>query len=173
MTFTNLSSAIAFFEPYIIKGVEALAILIVGWILAAVISRLIGKVIAEKLDQTMGAFIKQFSFYMLLLVVFIAVLSKLGVQTASLIAVLGGMSVAVGLSLRSSLSNLASGILVIMFKPLQIGDTITVNGSSGKVTKIELLFTYLQADSGDQIAVPNNQLVTYAVTKTITTASSA
>ena len=163
--FSEITLSTKLLLPYIENAVKALAILIIGWILAKIFSGVVKKVVTSRVDVTMGSFTKQFTFYGLMLLVFIAVLSELGVQTTSLVAVLGGMSVAVGLSLRSSLSNLASGILVIMFKPFSIGDQISVDSTQGKVTDIQLLFTYLQDDNGNQVTVPNNKLVTNSVTR--------
>jgi small conductance mechanosensitive channel len=162
---TDISLSTEQLLPYITSAAEALAIFIIGWILAKILSNVVKKVVTSRFDATMGTFSKQFAFYGFMLLVLIAVLSKLGVQTTSLVAILGGMSVAVGLSLRSSLSNLASGILVIMFKPFSIGDQISVDGTQGKVTDIELLFTYLQDDDSNQVTIPNNKLVTNAVTR--------
>jgi small conductance mechanosensitive channel len=151
--------------PYIIQGIEALIILVVGSLLSKMLSSMIKKIVASRFDSTMGTFAKQFTFYSFMFLVVIAVLSKLGVQTTSLIAILGGMSVAVGLSLRSSLSNLASGILLIMFKPFSIGNQISVDGNQGEVTDIALLFTYLKDSDNNQVTVPNNKLVTNVVTR--------
>lgn len=171
--FTNISLPAEQLVPYITRAAEALVILIIGWILAKVLSNVVKKVVASRIDATMGTFSKQFSFYGFMLLVLIAVLSKLGVQTTSLVAILGGMSVAVGLSLRSSLSNLASGLLVIMFKPFSIGDQISVDSCQGKVTRIELLFTYLQDGDGNQVTIPNNKLVTNSVTRLKAASSSS
>lgn len=151
--------------PYALHGLAAIAILVIGWLLARILSRVISRIVARRLDQTVGSFANQLVFYITMLLVFIAVLSQLGVQTTSLIAILGGLSVAIGLSLRASLSNFAAGILLVVFKPIRIGDRISIDGNQGIVTDLQLLFTYLSDEEHNQITLPNNMLITKVITR--------
>jgi len=160
-----LSMAYSVSIPYIEVIIKAVAIFVIGLIVAKAVRKLIDKIASKHFDAGMTVFVRQFIYYSLMSFILIAVLSELGVQTASLVAVLGGMSIAVGLSLRSSLSNLASGVLLIMFKPFTIGDQISIDSQTGVISAIQLLFTYLIDSDGNQITVPNNKLITSMVTK--------
>ena len=116
------------------------------------------------IDQTFSLFIKRVIFYILMIFVVLAALSMVGVQTASLVAVLGGMSIAIGLSLRSSLSNLASGILLIFFRPFKVGDYIQVSSETGTVEEIQILFTTIVTSGLQKVIIPNNKFLTNSIT---------
>lgn len=116
------------------------------------------------IEPTFALFAKRCIFYLCMIFVLMAVLSLLGVHTTSLVAVIGGMSIAIGLSLRSSLSNLASGILLVFFRPFKVGDYIQLSSQSGTVEDIQILFTVLKTSAGQQLTIPNNQFLSSAIT---------
>lgn len=140
-------------------------IFIIGWWVARRISKVMGALLQKRaIDQTFTLFIKRVIFYILMIFVVLAALSMVGVQTASLVAVLGGMSIAIGLSLRSSLSNLASGILLIFFRPFKVGDYIQVSSETGTVEEIQILFTTIVTSGLQKVIIPNNKFLTNSIT---------
>lgn len=147
-----------------INVIFAIVILIVGLILAKLCANLIEKLMRLRhIEETVTRFVRRLVYYVLLIFVLIACLSKLGVQTSSLVAIVGAMSLAIGLSLRSSLSNLASGILLIMFRPFKVGDYVEVQSFSGVIEDIQILFTQLKTTANQQITLPNNIFMSHAV----------
>lgn len=137
----------------------ALAILIVGFWVAKMISRLSRKGMTKaKVDPTLASFLTNVIYIALAAFVILATLSQLGIQTASFIAVLGAAGLAVGLALQGSLSNLASGVLIILFKPFRLGDTIKVAGVEGKVAAIQVFTTVLLTEERKKIIVPNAKI---------------
>jgi small conductance mechanosensitive channel len=89
---------------------------------------------------------------------FVVIASKLGIQTSSFVAIIGAMSLAIGLSLQGSLSNFAGGLLIILFKPFRIGDIIEAQGESGKVINIHIFSTQIVNYQNNVIYIPNGVL---------------
>ena len=118
-------------------GMAAL-ILIIGFMIAGAVGRTIRKIPDRnpKLDRTLANFFASIAKYLILAVVVIAVLTRFGVQTTSLVAVLGAASLAIGLALQGTLSNVAAGVMIIFFRPYKIGDFVEVAGVSGSVKDI-------------------------------------
>jgi small conductance mechanosensitive channel len=108
--------------------------------------------------ETLYLFLSKFIYWIILLCVVIASLSKIGVQTAPLIAIAGGASLAIGLSLKSSLSNVACGILLVFIKPFKKGDYIKVSSFSGQVMEIDIMFTILLSSENERILIPNSKV---------------
>ena len=143
---------------YAIKIAYALVILFIGWIVARLLAKGIARLLKlRSIDTTIVKFVQRISFSLFIIFVIIAALSKLGVQTASLIAVLGALGLAIGLSLKNSLSNLASGILLIIFRPFKVGDFIQIDSVSGTVDEILILFTRIITSQKQHIIIPNNK----------------
>lgn len=138
----------------------ALVILIVGiWIAGRAYKAIAG--IAnkhEQLDDTLFKFFGSVARYTILAFVGIAVLNRFGVQTASIIALLGAAGLAVGLALQGTLSNLAAGVMLLIFRPYKVGDFIDAAGKFGKVTEIDMFVTILQTFDNQQIIIPNSQI---------------
>lgn len=144
----------------------AAAILIIGLWLAFFISKFVRKQ-AEKhprIDPTLAAFLALLLRYAIIIVVVIAVLQKFGVQTTSLVAVLGASALAVGLALQGTLGNVASGIMIALMRPYNIGDFVEINGKEGTVTDIDLFFTALVTLEDKRILVPNGQAMSNPIT---------
>lgn len=135
----------------------ALVILFVGWRVAHWVRRIVerGLARAKRVDPTVHAFLASLAYYFVLAVVVIAVLQLFGIQTTSLIAVLGAASLAIGLALQGTLSNLAAGVMILIFRPFKLGDFITVSGETGTVKAITLFTTELATTDNVQIIVPN------------------
>jgi small conductance mechanosensitive channel len=161
----GISGVITMLVPIALHILYAVIILIVGLSLARVFAKVVRKVmVSRKVEQTVVTFICRLVHALLVVFVVLAVLSKLGVQTASLVALLGAMGLAVGLSLRSSLSNLASGILLILFRPMKVGDFIEIGGVSGSVEEINILFTNIVSTGNQLLIIPNSKFMSDVIT---------
>ena len=109
----------------------------------------------EKMDQTLLNFFDDLVYYVLLIIVILAALEQVGVNTTSFLAILGAAGLAIGLALKDSLSNFASGVMLVFFKPFKIGDFVTAGGTSGKITEIHLFNTEFTTGDNQKILVPN------------------
>ncbi len=142
-----------------LKIIYAIIILVVGRWVARLISTLISRMLTRaKTDPILVSFVKNFSYIALLVFVVIAALAKIGIQTASFIAVVGAAGLAIGLALQGSLANFASGVLILVFKPLRIGDFVEVGGAAGTVKDIHIFNTVLNSPDNVRIIVPNSQV---------------
>lgn len=145
-----------------LKVLYAAVVLIGGIWFAYFISRFV-RTQAEKnprIDTTLGAFLSRMVRYAIIIVVLIVVLQMFGVQTASLVAILGASALAVGLALQGTLGNVASGIMIALIRPYHIGDFVEINGKEGLVTDLDLFFTEIATLDDRRILVPNGQAVT-------------
>lgn len=138
----------------------ALAILVVGMWIAGKAYKAISGISNryEQLDDTLFKFLGSVVKYVILAFVGIAVLNRFGVQTASIIALLGAAGLAVGLALQGTLSNLAAGVMLLVFRPYKVGDFIDAAGKFGKVGEIDMFTTILQTFDNQQIIIPNSQI---------------
>ncbi len=121
--------------------------------------RALARVRGFRHDQTVLGFAAQVVRIVVLLIGFIAVLQRLGVQTTSIIAVLGAASLAVGLALQGTLSNVAAGVLLLVLRPYRVGDVVDIGGSVGSVERLDLFTTRLMNASNHKITVPNGQVL--------------
>lgn len=138
----------------------SLLIFFVGWWITKLVSNGIRKLfVRRKADAAVASFITNLVHVTLLVVVIIAVLSRLGVQTASLVAVLGAAGLAIGLALQDSLANFAAGILMITLRPFKIGDYIEGAGTSGTVEDIGLFVTTCKTPDNKKVVIPNTKLM--------------
>jgi small conductance mechanosensitive channel len=141
---------------YGLKVVAAIAILVLGRIAAGIARSLVRRILKKsKVDETLVSFITRGTYVALMVFVIIAAISRLGIQTASFIAVLGAAGLAVGLALQGSLANFAAGVLLIAFKPFKIGDFITAGGVTGGVEAIGIFTTELKSPDNKKIIIPN------------------
>jgi small conductance mechanosensitive channel len=141
------------------KLISAFLILFVGIYVIGLISRLIRKIMVKReLDPTLTNFLSDILLWVLRVLLFVTFISKLGIETSSFVAILGAMGLAVGLSLQGSLSNFAGGMLIIVFKPFKVGDTIEAQGVTGTVSEIQIFVTKLINGNNQTIFVPNGSL---------------
>ena len=144
---------------YGLKIVGAVAILVLGIAAAKMLTKLIRRVMRKaKMDDTLVSFGGNIIHFFLVGFVAIAALNQIGFQTASLIAVLGAAGLAVGLALQSNLSSLASGVLILLFRPFKIGDLIEAAGVTGTVESIGILTTNLKMPDGKIAIIPNTKV---------------
>lgn len=150
---------------YITNGLFALIIFLVGkWVVGeatGVIVKVLRK--SSKLDETLIVFFKNVMYYALLIVVILTALEQVGVQTTSFLAILGAAGLAVGLALKDSLSNFASGVMIVFFKPFKIGDFVTAGGVTGVVTEIHLFNTEFKTGDNQKILVPNASITSGSI----------
>ncbi|NER82668.1 MAG: mechanosensitive ion channel [Leptolyngbya sp. SIO1D8] len=139
--------------------IAAIVIFFIGQWIAKLIRRLVRRLMSKgSLDPTLISFISALAYYGILTFAVIAALNRLGIQTASLIAVLGAAGLAVGLALQGSLSNFAAGVLVIIFRPFNVGDLIEAADVLGTVEDIQLFTTSLITLDNKRVTVPNANL---------------
>lgn len=148
-----------------INIVVALLIFFIGKAIAKKISEVSEKLMEKsKLDETLVHFLGNVLFGVLMMVVIMASLNRLGVDTTSLVAIIGGASVAIGLALKDQLSNFAAGVLIILFRPFNKGDYIKVDDHEGTVTSISLITTSLTTINNHEVIIPNNQVTANSLT---------
>ncbi|MDV3240125.1 MAG: mechanosensitive ion channel [Gammaproteobacteria bacterium] len=145
--------------PWATRVAVALAIFVIGrwvamWLLSAA-RRLMRR---GGMDDMLVTFVSNIVYFMLLAVVVIAALDHLGVQTTSLLAIVGAAGLAVGLALKDSLGNFASGVLLIVFRPFRVGDFIEAAGTSGIVQAVNVFSTVLATGDNREVIVPNGQI---------------
>jgi small conductance mechanosensitive channel len=141
------------------KLISAFLILFVGLYIIRVINRLIRRIMVKRnLDPTLTKFLADILLWALRILLFVSFISKLGIETSSFVAILGAMGLAVGLSLQGSLSNFAGGMLIILFKPFKVGDTIEAQGMVGTVSEIQIFVTKLLAGNNQTVFIPNGAL---------------
>lgn len=151
--------------PYGTKILLAIAIFVVGRWLARAISRLVGKaVLASSKDEMLQSFVTSISYFLFLLIVVIAALSQLGINTSSLVALIGAAGLAVGLALQNSLQNFAAGVMILIFKPFKRGDFIEAGGVSGRVEQMGLLMLELRTGDNKTVLVPNGKAFSDSIT---------
>lgn len=145
---------------YGLQVIGALVILIVGWIaskwLAKLTRRGLGKI--KRVDAIVAGFAATLVRWAVMVFTIFAVLNRFGVETASLLAVLGAAGLAVGLALQGTLSNLAAGVMLLVFRPFRIGDFVDAGGQSGTVKMLGLLTTELDTPQNVRIIVPNGKI---------------
>ncbi|WP_339861010.1 mechanosensitive ion channel family protein [Paremcibacter congregatus] len=138
----------------------ALLTLIIGWMIAGwarkAVSRMLGR--SSRIDVTLTSFLSSAVRYIIIIFTLIAVLGKFGVETTSLVAILGAASLAIGLALQGTLGNVAAGVMLLIFRPFKIGDFIDAAGQSGTVKNLGLFVTELATPDNVQIIVPNGMV---------------
>jgi len=150
---------------FAIKAATALAIFLVGKFAIKLVVGAIRKVMQkQEVDKTLETFICNLVRTALLVVVIIAAIGALGVETTSFIAIFGAAGLAVGLALQGSLSNFASGVLIVLFRPYRVGDFIEAAGIAGSVEQVQILTTVLKTGDNKQIIVPNSQIMDSIIT---------
>ena len=141
-------------------AIYAIVIVVVGRMVAKALRNLLARAMQKsKVDETLISFTVNLLYVGMLAFVIIAALGKLGIPTASFVAILGAAGLAVGLALQGSLANFASGVLMIIFKPFKVGDMIEAGGTSGIVEEISIFTTNMRTPDNKQIIVPNGQIM--------------
>jgi len=156
----NLMNLVGVAAPYAMKVVLALLILWIG----SKIARWLGKKVqnnavkAPNVDDTLAQFIGSLVRYAVMAMVFIAAIGQVGVQTASLVAMLGAAGLAIGLALQGTLSNVAAGAMLMLFRPFKIGDMVNITGEEGVVTDMSIFTTELTTVDHVQVIIGNGEV---------------
>ena len=155
-----MSSLIEIGSSIGISLLMALAILIVGRQLVKLILRLITVALEKsKVEDTVRIFVTNLLNTLLMILVFIAAINQLGIETTSIIAVLGAAGLAIGLPLQGSLSNFAAGILIVIYRPYKVGDYIEAGNHAGTVKDIQIFSTVLKTPDNKIVVVPNGSIM--------------
>jgi small conductance mechanosensitive channel len=145
--------------PWGLRLLAAIAILVIGRMLSGWGRRMTRRALDRGgVDATLVPFLSKLVYYLLLAVVVIAALGRVGVQVASLVAVLGAAGLAVGLAMQGTLSNFAAGVMLLLFRPFQVGDFIDAGGTAGSVQEIGIFATTLKSPDNVKIIVSNSQV---------------
>lgn len=163
----KIKSSFWIYAPSIASAlISATIILFIGLWLINVINRITHRVLnKKKLDISVQSFLENLINWTLKILLFIIVVSKLGVQTSSFVAMIGAAGLAIGLALQGSLSNFAGGLLILLFKPFKVGDYISAsNGISGTVKYIDIFHTKLTTPQNQLIVAPNGELSNSSIT---------
>lgn len=150
---------------YGLKVIAAILIFIIGKFLAKFFTSILRKVMKQaNVEETLVSFVSNIAYVTGMAFVVIAAIGKLGVQTTSIIAVVGAAGLAIGLALQGSLSNFAAGVILIIFKPFKLGDFVIVGGETGTVKDIQIFNTVLAHPDNRKIVVPNSQVAGGTIT---------
>jgi small conductance mechanosensitive channel len=145
---------------YGLNVIVAVLIFFIGKFVARLVSNLVETIMDKThIEKTLVSFLKNLTYFGLMAFVVIAALGKLGVETTSLIAMLGAAGLAVGLALQGSLANFAAGVLIIFFRPFKVGDFISGGGTMGTVDEIQIFCTILNAPDNRREIIPNSKLM--------------
>ena len=148
-----------------IDVVIALLIFFVGRIIIGILVRVMSAAMQKNgVEKTLETFVNNLVRTALLIVVIIAAIGQLGIQTTSFIAIFGAAGLAVGLALQGSLSNFASGVLIVLFRPYKVGDFVEAAGISGSIEQVQILTTIFKTGDNKQVIVPNSQVMNSIIT---------
>ncbi len=151
LTTTGLHFATNLFAAAVILGV--------GYYISRMIRGLCTRLLTRaQVDETLIKFLTNIAYALALTFVIIAAISRLGVDTTSLAAIVAAAGLTIGLALQGSLANFASGVLLILFKPFKVGDFVTIGGTSGVVEEVHIFSTFLRTGDNIQIIMPNAQI---------------
>ncbi|AAO09967.1 small-conductance mechanosensitive channel MscS [Vibrio vulnificus] len=150
---------------YGVNIISAIVILFIGNIIVKAVANSVSKVLNKKeMDKAVVEFIHGLVRYLLFVIVLIAALGRVGVETASVVAVIGAAGLAVGLALQGSLSNFAAGVLIVAFRPFKSGDYVEIGGVAGSVEAIQIFQTVLKTPDNKMVVVPNSGVIGGAIT---------
>ena len=144
----------------------AILIFIIGkWAVNKIVD-ILGTVLrkVKGMDETLIKFLENIVYYALMIIVILTALGKLGVETTSFLAILGAAGLAIGLALKDSLGNFASGVMIILFKPFKVGDTITAGGATGTVKEVGIFSSIFTTPDNQKIIVPNGAITKGSIT---------
>ncbi|NCC21390.1 MAG: mechanosensitive ion channel [Alphaproteobacteria bacterium] len=149
-------SVIALVTVWGVRVLGAILVLIAGWMIGNWLARRVQAV--KTMDQTLCVFLSGLAKYAVFAVAIVTVLAQFGIQTASLIAVLGAAGLAIGLALQGTLSNVAAGMMLLILRPFNVGDYITFGGIGGTVKSLGLFGTELATPDNVYIFAPNSSI---------------
>ncbi|MEA1867487.1 MAG: mechanosensitive ion channel [Thermodesulfobacteriota bacterium] len=150
---------------YSVKLVAAILIFIIGRWISRRISKLLGRLLDKNnVDVTVVRFAENLIYYALIVVVLIAAVGQLGINTISFLTIVGAAGLAIGLALKDSLSNFAAGVILILFRPFRVGDFVEAGGVTGTVQGITMFNTILNSPDNQKVIVPNGIITSNVIT---------
>jgi small conductance mechanosensitive channel len=161
----NVDAIQGWISSYAINIIGALLIFIVGKWLARKIANFLAKLMEKSdVDATLVNFLKNLAYYTMVVLVVVAAVGRLGVNTTSFLTIIGAAGLAVGLALKDSLSNFAAGVMLVLFRPFTIGDVVSTAGITAKVEKITIFNTLFCTPDNQLVIVPNNKIISDIIT---------
>lgn len=161
----NLDQYINLAIQYGLILLKAIVVLLAGlWVIKRIVKTLRKVLTRSNVDESLKPFLLTLTDILLKVVLFIAVIGILGIQTTSFVAILGAAGLAVGLALQGSLSNLAGGVIILLLKPFKVGEVIDAAGFLGTVIEIQIFHTILHTFDNRRIVIPNAQLANSSIT---------
>ena len=152
----NMDQLLELVMFYGIKIIMALAIYIIGkWIVGLVAKAMTSAMSKRNIDSTVAKFVGSIVYYIMFAFVIIAALSQLGIQTASVVAILGAAGLAVGFALQGTLSNFAAGVMIIILRPIKVGDFVEIAGAAGIVSEVAIFATTLHTGDNKTVIMAN------------------
>ena len=147
------------FAPIVFAAVKALVVIVIGWSVAGVVSGFVRRKVNAnpEIDNTLGNFAASIVRWVILLMVLVAVLGLFGIEATSLVAMMGAATLAIGLALQGTLSDLAAGFMLILFRPYKLGQYVDIGGTAGTVKDLNLFVTELATPDNVQIIIPNGK----------------
>jgi len=160
-----MEKAPEFITTHGLKLLTAILIYIIGAWIARMVSNWVRRLMGRgKVDSTIVTFVGGLVHGLMLVFVILAAIGRLGVQTTSFVAILGAAGLAVGLALQGTLSNFAAGVMLILFKPFKVGDSITAGGNTGTVHDLGIFHTVIATSDNKKVIVPNSAISSGAIT---------
>jgi len=151
-----VETAIELISNWGLQVIGAIVLLIVGRWAASLVRRSVRRALEKgKLDAALVPFFSSMAYYVVLMVVIIAVLQLFGIHTTSLVAVVGAAGLAIGLALQGTLSNFAAGVMLMVFRPFKLGDYVEVGGAAGSVQEVGIFTTTLNTPDNVMVMIPN------------------
>jgi small conductance mechanosensitive channel len=153
-----LDTAASLGATYGLRTVGALVILIVGWSVARLVQRALLRIghRSQRVDLTVASFLGGLAKYLIIAFTIVAMLASIGVETTSVVAVLGAAGIAIGLALQGTLSQVAAGFMLILFRPFRVDDAVETAGVAGTVTEVSLFTTEIRTGDNIRVIIPNN-----------------
>jgi len=155
-----IDQSIRLTSSYGISTIGAILTLIIGFWFSRILEKFVGKALkkTEKIDETISVFLTSITRYLILIFTFLAVLGQVGVETTSIVAILGAASLAIGLAMQGTLSNVAAGVMLLIFRPFKVDDFVDAGGISGTIKKIGLFSTEMDTSGNIRIITPNSRI---------------
>ncbi len=153
----NEASSLLLFK-LIVPATTAVLMLIVTYFVAKLVARWLSTAVCKRVDETLGKFVGRLTFYAVMIVGSLGILSQAGVSVAGAAALLTAAGFAIGLAFQGTLSNFAAGVLLLVFRPFKVGDLVVVGGVTGKIYEIDLFTTILDTTDNRRLILPNSSI---------------
>lgn len=148
------------FGQFLVRGWIPIVELLVGFILGPLVKKMLMKAAKKAPDKGILTFLGSCASALIITISILLAFEQLGIRTTSIVALVSALGLGISLALKSNMANVAGGLQILLTKPFEIGDYISIQGKKGRVTSIELMFTTLLTNNNREIIVPNNEIVT-------------